>query len=135
MAYIFAAAESLFKDYYKTSYELSDDFWGNFLDKVSNNFLITYGALLTKSPTANKKKFVDNAYADLFAAKLEGMEGLQKYRDKINLYIDSGGYQIQMGYVKYEDVDGFIDTYAHFLEKYKDMYTWAFSLDINSSSF
>lgn len=130
MPYIFAAAESLFKDYYKTSFEVSDNFWPNFLDKVSNNFLITYGALLTKSGTANKKKFKDNAYADMFADKLKEMEGLQKYRDKINLYIDSGGYQVQMGYVDFNDIDGFVDTYAHFLEKYKDMYDWAFSLDI-----
>lgn len=60
---------------------------------------------------------------------------------KENLYIDSGGYQIILGYVKFDEVskDGrqdrikdFIDTYHYILEKNYENIHRIFSLDVNN---
>lgn len=51
------------------------------------------------------------------------------------LYIDSGGFQIIVGYVSKNKVKDYIDAYHYILETYKDKIDQIFSLDVFNSSY
>ena len=49
----------------------------------------------------------------------------------VNLYLDSGGYQIITNAIKKSRYEEFIHTYHFIFKKFKDDYSYIFSLDIN----
>ena len=65
------------------------------------------------------------------------VEKILKERPKTTeLYIDSGGFQIIVGYVKsIEKINDFIETYHYTLFKFKDQIKNIFSLDVFSTDF
>lgn len=52
--------------------------------------------------------------------------------NEMDLYIDSGGYQLSIGKIPYKYIDTYIDAYIRYLDQYRDEYDYAFSLDIPS---
>jgi len=68
---------------------------------------------------------------------------LMKHLDKIleekpedyKLYIDSGGFQIIVGYVESDRIYSYINVYHTLLKKYKDKIETIFGLDVYSDSF
>lgn len=60
------------------------------------------------------------------------MKKILKYKDDAHkLYIDSGGYQIIVGYVERNRVKEFIDAYHFCLNKFANDIDYIFSLDVN----
>jgi len=51
--------------------------------------------------------------------------------ENVNLYLDSGGYQIITNDIKKSRYEEFIHTYHYILDKFSDKYSYIFSLDIN----
>jgi len=54
---------------------------------------------------------------------------------KSKLYIDSGGYQIIVGYISFKRIREYIDTYHFILERYKDDIDQIFALDVFNSKY
>ncbi len=54
---------------------------------------------------------------------------------KENLYIDSGGFQIIVGYITQDRIQEYIDVFHHIVEKYCDDIHKIFSLDVNNQNF
>ena len=61
---------------------------------------------------------------------IEQKKEYQKIKPDVNLFVDSGGYQIIVGYIKKNRVIEYIDTYHFLLEKYYRDIDYIFSLDI-----
>ena len=53
----------------------------------------------------------------------------------ISLYIDSGGFQIIVGYVSFNRITEFVDTYHFVLKKFKNEIDRIFALDVFSDTF
>jgi len=61
---------------------------------------------------------------------IEQKKEYQRIKRDVNLFVDSGGYQIIVGYIKKNRVIEYIDTYHFLLEKYYKDIDYIFSLDI-----
>ena len=87
--------------------------------------LLSFGGELKRGkPLPDAKTYLDALYKNKLSTCKTFVE------DGGYLFIDSGGYQVITGYVLKEDLPKFVDTYAQFLNDYRDSYSFAFSLDI-----
>jgi len=65
-----------------------------------------------------------------FKKLIKGSKEIKKKYSNKHLFIDSGGFQIIVGYIPLRRVTEYIDSYHFLLEKYKNDIDYIFSLDI-----
>jgi len=97
----------------------------NFVKYIAPRNLCCFGAGFSK-----KKKVKSLAKYTEKIIKQHKLKDRKPYRENMVMYIDSGGFQCGMGYVPREMLDEYIDIYAKFLDNYKDLYDYAFTLDV-----
>ena len=72
---------------------------------------------------------------DVFSILRHVNKILRESPDDAELYIDSGGFQIIVGYVKPERIKEYITAYHYILKKCKDQINQIFGLDVYSDTF
>lgn len=102
---------------------ISDETVGHFLDETVNKFLISYGVGIDKGDPFDGRKVGRRCLKRL---KLKEREFLKNSE----IILDSGGYQVQLGYIVKEDTTKMIDSYYKFLADSINAYDSAFCLDI-----
>ena len=95
-----------------------------FIKIVAPKGLVSFGATLNKQ---NKDKFNKDKHINSILGELKFYPVV---KNNMDLYLDSGGYQVTTGLVPKKNIEKFCDAYIEFLNTYTDMYTVAFSLDI-----
>jgi hypothetical protein len=108
---------------------LEEDKINNFMKENINKYLTTVGKHLVKGRPVTKEvfdKYVTNTHKAFESTKwLNGCE----------LIIDSGGYQIQQGYVDRKYIPDFIDLYYnYFIKNNSNSFNYAFHLDLAPGS-
>jgi len=96
--------------------------------KYFPNFLVSMA-----EPTTNKSWTlfqIDKQMKKIVKQKNKYKEIYPEVADKIKLFVDSGGFQVIMGYVSKRRVKEYIRTYHYLLKKYKDDIDYIFSLDV-----
>jgi len=84
-------------------------------------------------PTTNKSWTlfqIDKQMKKIIKQKNKYKEIYPEIADKIKLFVDSGGFQVIMGYITKRRVKEYIRTYHYLLKKYKDDIDYIFSLDV-----
>ena len=94
-----------------------------------NNYLISI-AEATQSKNWSLFQINKNVKKMLQFKKTE----IKKYNKKIELYLDSGGFQIIVGYIKPNRIREYTDVYHFILKKYYKDIDYIFSLDITNKS-
>jgi len=99
------------------------------LSKILSKSLLSFGILLSK----NKKSFTNEASYINSIQKL--LSECKKYNhdiipDNFKVYLDSGGFQLSVGYLDQKYIYPFIDMYTSFLKNNSNIFDLAFSLDI-----
>lgn len=130
MSYIVAGASTLYNQVYKSvkGGYLSEEDVQIYLKNIHNKFLHSYGCLIN-SKNDGSKILKNKTYNDKIGKSLQS-EQFQLFKDAC-LYIDSGGFQVSMNYLKRDDIPLFLDNYIGFLHQYYNNYSYAFLLDIN----
>ena len=80
-----------------------------FLEKTTNLYLSSIGESLSKKQTFNKDRFVKQV-----VKSYQQTYNVPWFRN-VGKVIDSGGYQISIGYIREEDIESFIDAYIELL--------------------
>jgi hypothetical protein len=88
-----------------------------------NKFLFSYGAAL------NKGEKVDSGVNKRFKKRFDNLTS-REYLNDIEMTIDSGGYQVQQGFIDKDDTSTMIDLYHDMLLTINDRIDYAFPLDI-----
>jgi len=91
------------------------DFVKHFCDKG----LVSFGS---------KVKEVKSDYTTRFV-KSE-IEPIRKYRNVLEVYLDSGGYQVSTGQIPLSEIEKFTDHHINYMENYPTDFDYAFTLDI-----
>jgi len=98
----------------------------NCFSKILSKSLLSFGTGINKNT-----KIIKNSVT--YCNNIKKSLSL-KYRDMLpqnfEIFLDSGGYQVSMGYLEKKEVFKFIDMYIKFLEDNSTLYNYAFSLDI-----
>lgn len=95
----------------------------NFFKTTVNKYLSSYGLGLARG------KSVDENVTKRYLKKFDEFVN-QDFLEDIEITIDSGGFQVQMGYIDKSDTSKLIQLYYDFLLKYWEKYHYAFLLDI-----
>lgn len=94
-----------------------------FLHSNVNKFLSSYGIVFERGKPVTGR--INQSYQKVFN-KFRSKE----YLKDIELTIDSGGFQIQVGYIRKDDTSKLISLYHEFLEKNYNEFNYAFVLDL-----
>ena len=97
------------------------------MSKVMSKILISYGQQLSKKNKTIKDK---KSYNKGALREINKVYDTPLIPDNFELFIDSGGYQISVGYLEKQEIFKFIDMYLDFIVENQDKYKYAFSLDI-----
>lgn len=120
----FEALLSSFIDKHNGSEFFDEEQLSIFLYNTINKYLYSFGSGLsykTKKISKNHtKKIVDS---------ISEMKN-RPFMKNIELYIDSGGFQVAMGAIKTPDMPHFINVYHDFLKDNYKTFEYAFSLDL-----
>jgi len=136
MSYIYAASETLLSLIYNTGGEIDSDFFEGYITNISNKFLITYGTGLSKSTKTNYNKLkTPNNYNNSLIKTVFGKPFMIKsfdylQKNKLQLFMDSGGFQATMGYLGKQELNLFIREYANFISNYNQFFSYFFTLDL-----
>ena len=104
---------------------LSSENINKFLKNNVNKMLSSVGLNLSKG------KKLNNNIIDNYIKKYLNYFHSMSFLNELEFIIDSGGFQIQQGYLMTEDIPKFIDLYYEdFMINYSNMYNYAFNLDI-----
>ena len=102
---------------------------GCLLSKV-DKYLSSIGVVLTK-----KGYKVSNNMFDRYVKRKLNVFNSKPFLKNIELIVDSGGYQIQQGFLEKDEIPKFIDGYYdYFIDKYHNKYSYAFNLDLAPGS-
>lgn len=132
--FVVAGASSLFQliDRAIDEGQLTVDVINKILDDCCDSFMFSFGDRLARKGRNSKKNW------DRYLATQ--MKSVNFYNDKeyLNgdnrwLYVDSGGYQIQMNCLRNEEIPKYMDCYEKFLIQCGDKVQYAFSLEIAPS--
>lgn len=95
-----------------------------FCETCFSRVLLSFGLGLDKNSETikNEEKYKESMYKTLNINKLN-IKNFKKY-------LDSGGFQISMGYLKKNKIENFINMYYEFLKDYNESFDYAFTLDI-----
>ena len=96
--------------------------------KYFPNFLVSMA-----EPTTNKSWTllqIEKQMKKIVKQKNKYKEIYPEAADKIKLFVDSGGFQVIMGYITKRRVKEYVRTYHYLLKKYKDDIDYIFSLDV-----
>ncbi len=88
-----------------------------------NDYLISIA-----EPTTSKNWSLQDIYKQIQKIERKRIPGLK-------LYLDSGGYQVIVGYITENRITEYTDVYHFILEHFKDQIDFIFSLDINTPKF
>jgi hypothetical protein len=58
------------------------------------------------------------------------IEPIRKYRDVLEVYLDSGGYQVSTGQIPQSEITKFMNHHISYMENYSTDFDYAFTLDI-----
>jgi len=125
--YVAAAGLSIFGRYDKKM-ENKDNIYDKIKDLIlsyCNKSLYCYARGISEQHGFRELKHNKSITRDMLRRK--------NYNDltkEMVLYIDSGGFQCALGYIKKSQLDLYIDTYCEFLIENCEHYDWAFSLDM-----
>lgn len=109
--------------------DLTDDKLKNALSYFGNRALLSFGINLGSKKKENIIKDTDK-YIQSIVNMIDSASSSNFIPDNMIRYIDSGGFQISMGYIPSYEIPKFIDMYCKFLVDHKDKYERAFSLDV-----
>ena len=123
LTYVVAGFETLFSFLERDLKDITDR--QKVTSKLVKAALISFGTNATSN--LNTRKFDSQKYADSIGKITNKCKWYVDSGQK--LFIDSGGYQIISGYVPKLLIPKFRESYIKFLNKYKDTYTNAFSMD------
>lgn len=131
--FVVAGASSLFQlvDTCIESGEVSVESINKTFDYTCDSFMFSYGDKLGNDLTKNHdwKKYIINQLKSLNSYKEKPyMQGKNRY-----MYVDSGGFQIQMNCLRNDEIPGFMDSFDVFLRIAKDKIQYAFSLEVAPS--
>ena len=102
----------------------TDEAVNSFFHANVNKFLTSAGIYIREDKKVDER--VINVYVKLLDRILS-----KKYLQDCEIYVDSGGYQIQCGMVEREEIPTFIDLYYNnFLENNHQKISYAFTLDL-----
>ena len=118
--FVTATVPSVIKTIENTIPEYMDAMIENF---IPNGLISFGGSVVPKKKLIEKEKYLENI--------CKTIEKTRKYK-KLNLMIDSGGFQIIVGDILLEDADKFLDYYTTFLRDYGHLFDEAFTLDLAS---
>ena len=90
-----------------------------------NKALISFGEGLGKESKFNPINHVERTFQKLTKARERN-----SITKKLELYLDSGGFQCAMGYLTKNQLKQFADCYFEFCRDHHDLFDWAFSLDL-----
>lgn len=90
-----------------------------------DKFLSSIGFVIRKDSKVEKKLI------DRYCRLLKKMRN-KEYMKNTEIIIDSGGFSIQQGYFKNEDIPHFIDLYHDFLNEQYELFNYAFTLDLSA---
>jgi hypothetical protein len=91
----------------------------DFVKHFCNKGLVSFGSKVKEVKPDYTTKFVKNE-----------IEPIRKYRDVLEVYLDSGGYQVSTGQIPLSEIDKFTDHHISYMENYPDDFDYAFTLDI-----
>jgi len=124
--FVVAAAQSMLRIAKKRLLNYDRDI-NKYVEAFCNKGLISFGLNLN-SKTSRDNVFLKDRYVKNVGKFLTKYYDISKIRNSIDLFIDSGGYQVSCGYIKKELIPDFISAYTDFLNQYD--FDYAFSLDI-----
>jgi hypothetical protein len=97
----------------------------DFLVNNVNKFLSSIGVVITRNCKVEKKLI------DKYCKLLKNMYH-KEYMENTEIIVDSGGFSIQQGYFKNEDIPEFIKLYHDFLNGHYELFNYAFTLDLSA---
>lgn len=95
----------------------------NFFSNTVNSFLSSIGVVIGRNCKINQKLI------DKYVKTLKSMIN-KEYMKKSLIYVDSGGFSIQQGYIHRENIPEFIRLYKLFVENNYFSFDRAFTLDL-----
>lgn len=98
--------------------------------KYFDDYLVSIGECITSGNVSNRQ--VRNYLTRILN---EQSEANKNSIIKKGLYLDSGGFQIIVGYVKGNDIATYVNTYHDVLEQFRDRIDTIFALDVFSTGF
>lgn len=106
------------------------DSFKKFVDDTTNLYLTSIGEVLSKKDTVFDVEKTLKKAKKLFTKTYFDSSSVMRYAN-VKPVIDSGGYQISVGYINKNDINKFFDYYKAFLEWIKpENVSYVFSLDI-----
>lgn len=132
--FVVAGASSLFQliDVCLELNIVSTESINNTFDNTCDSFMFSFGDRLGKDKDKKKEwpKYVKHQLKalDEYISK-PYMQSPNRF-----MYVDSGGFQIQMNYLNNEDIPDFMDSFDIFLRLAKNKIHYAFSLEVSPST-
>lgn len=120
----YVSFHSNFMDRYSDGSYYNDSQMEHFLRETGNRFLYSFG-----NHISYKTQKISKKHKQKIADKVKMMHN-RPFMKSSQIYIDSGGFQVAMGALKTSDMPVFMDLYCQFLNENKDIYNYAFHLDL-----